>query len=135
MTATLMPKALKLERPPKRKKARAPPLAMSASRVGEPQETSVESTGSDSMHAALRKRAEEVNAGAGRRYRVATVVGFLNVHSTNDSPWRTDNVVHQLRDNQVVESTREEGAWVCHDGGGWSVREHGGHQFLVPLET
>jgi len=88
----------------------------------------------ESLHAALRKRADEVADGAGRRYRVVTQVGFLNVHSAVDSPWRTDNVVAQLKDGEVVESLREDGAWVNHDGGGWSVREWGGHTFLAPIE-
>ena len=37
-------------------------------------------------------------------------------------PFRTDNVVGRLAHGQVVEAEREEGVWVLHDGGGWSIR-------------
>ena len=140
------------------RKRRRPSWSIRLSAAG-PDSEVIDSTG---LLDSLRKRSEEVAAGAGKRYRVraealnlnsrpqtacafvqnircrcaqvATVVGFLNVHSAPDSPWRTDNVVHQLLDGDIVESVQEQGVWVCHDGGGWSVREHGGHQFLVPLE-
>ena len=82
----------------------------------------------------LRQRARAVRRGAGRRYRVATLVGFLNVHSEPGSPFSTDNIVAQCFDGEIVESIEEIGDWVCHDNGGWSIREFDGHRFLVPLE-
>ena len=33
----------------------------------------------------------------------AEQVGFLNVHSQPDNPYRTDNVVAQLTDGQIVQ--------------------------------
>ena len=83
---------------------------------------------------ALRKRAAEVKEGAGRFFRVNSLVGFLNVHKEPGDPWRTDNVVQQLHHSTVVESIREEGVWVLHDGGGWSIRVYDGHEFLVLVE-
>ena len=75
-----------------------------------------------------------VDEGAGRRYRVDNASpGFLNVHTAPDDPFRTDNVVTRLMHNDIVESVSERGAWVEHDGGGWSIREYGGHRYLVPV--
>ena len=90
----------------------------------------------------LKARKAAVEDGAGRFYRVnALAPGFLNVHSTPGDPWRTDNVVCQLQDGAVVESLREEytfmreeGVWINHDGGGWSIRVYEGHAFLVLVE-
>ena len=55
-------------------------------------------------------------------------LGFLNVHDEPGDPWRTDNVVAQLPHGAVVESKAEEGVWVHHDGGGWSIRLHDGQE-------
>ena len=83
----------------------------------------------------LEKRAAEIKNGAGRRYRVNNPhVGFLNVHLEPDDPFRTDNIVCQLGHGAVVTSEREDGSWVCHDGGGWSIREYDAHAYLVPIE-
>ena len=82
----------------------------------------------------LQKRKQAIEEGAGRRYRCVTLVGFLNIHSSPGDPHRLDNVLGQLREGAVVESVQEEGAWVCHDAGGWSIREYDGHAFLVPID-
>ena len=86
------------------------------------------------LYATLNARRAAVDEGAGRRYRVDNVSpGFLNVHTAPDDPFRTDNVVGRLLHNDVVESVSERGAWVEHDGGGWSIREYDGHRYLVPV--
>ena len=86
------------------------------------------------LYATLNARRAAVDEGAGRRYRVDNASpGFLNVHTAPDDPFRTDNVVARLLHNDVVESVSERGAWVEHDGGGWSIREYGGHRYLVPV--
>ena len=86
------------------------------------------------LYATLNARRAAVDEGAGRRYRVDNASpGFLNVHTSPDDPFRTDNVVARLLHNDVVESVSERGAWVEHDGGGWSIREYGGHRYLVPV--
>ena len=86
------------------------------------------------LYATLNARRAAVDEGAGRRYRVDNASpGFLNVHTAPDDPFRTDNVVARLLHNDVVESMSERGAWVEHDGGGWSIREYGGHRYLVPV--
>ena len=89
---------------------------------------------SASLYASLQKRAAAIDEGAGRRYRVESLVGFLNVHEGPGDPWRTDNVVRQLPHGAVVESIAEQDVWVKHDGGGWSIRVYDGHEFLVPLD-
>ena len=88
----------------------------------------------DALASSLKRRMDAVNEGAGRRYRVVTTRGFLNVHSEPGDPFNTANVVCQLDHGAVVESLSEDGVWVCHDGGGWSIRVYGDHQFLVPVE-
>ena len=86
------------------------------------------------LYATLNARRAAVDEGAGRRYRVDNASpGFLNVHTAPDDPFRTDNVVTRLMHNDIVESVSERGAWVEHDGGGWSIREYGGHRYLVPV--
>ena len=89
---------------------------------------------SSALYASLKARRADVDDGAGKRFRVDSLVGFLNVHSEPDDPFRLDNVVGQLGHGEVVESTSERGDWVAHDGGGWSIRVHDGHHFLVPLD-
>ena len=84
------------------------------------------------FYADLRKRADEL--GGAKKYRVDAPRGFLNVHSEPDDPFRLDNVVEQLEHGTVVTAVEERDGWVRHDMGGWSIREHGGHAFLVPLD-
>ena len=84
------------------------------------------------FYADLRKRADEL--GAAKKYRVDAPRGFLNVHAEPGDPWRLDNVVEQLDHGTVVTAVEESNGWVRHDMGGWSIREHGGHAFLVPLD-
>ena len=45
------------------------------------------------IYSALRDRARAIAGGAGRRFRVRTQRGFLNVHTSPDDPYRTDNLV------------------------------------------
>ena len=87
------------------------------------------------LFASLQKRRAAVDGGAGKRYRVESLVGFLNVHSDPGDPWRTDNVVARLPHGAVVMSVAEDGVWVSHDGGGWSIRVYDGHEFLVNLDS
>ena len=84
------------------------------------------------FYADLRKRADEL--GGAKKYRVDAPRGFLNVHSEPDDPFRLDNVVEQLDHGTVVTAVEERDGWVRHDMGGWSIREHGGHAFLVPID-
>ena len=54
---------------------------------------------------ALKERTQAVESGAGRLFRVRTQVGFLNVHSEPGDPFRTDNVVAQLQEGEIVQVT------------------------------
>ena len=83
------------------------------------------------FYADLRKRADELGA---KKYRVDAPRGFLNVHAEPGDPWRLDNVVEQLDHGTVVTAVEESNGWVRHDFGGWSIKTHGGHAFLVPLD-
>ena len=83
------------------------------------------------FYADLRKRADELGA---KKYRVDAPRGFLNVHAEPGDPWRLDNVVEQLDHGTVVTAVEERDGWVRHDMGGWSIKTHGGHAFLVPLD-
>ena len=95
----------------------------------------MEDVASRSLLDDLRRRRSDIAEGAGRRYKVCALEpGFLNVHSEPGDPWRVDNVVGRLGDRAVVESLKESGEWVCHDGGGWSIRVYDGHAFLELLE-
>jgi hypothetical protein len=86
--------------------------------------------------ASLRSRQQELEKGIGRRYRVRTQLGFLNVHSSyKDGPWATHNIVSQLGEGDIVTSTGSQiGDWIPHDGGGWSIAVFGGFTWLQPLE-
>ena len=84
------------------------------------------------FYADLRKRADEL--GGAKKYRVDAPRGFLNVHAEPDDPFRLDNVVEQLDHGTVVTAVEESNGWVRHDMGGWSIKAHGGHAFLVPLD-
>ena len=88
----------------------------------------------DALLTSLSERVAAIADGAGRFYRVDALVGFLNVHREPDDPFRTDNVVARLSHGAIVEASAEEGEWVAHDGGGWSVRVYDGHEFLKPVE-
>lgn len=92
--------------------------------------TAAQPTAADAaLYATLNARRAAIDEGAGRRYRVDNASpGFLNVHTAPDDPFRTDNVVARLMHNDIVESVSERGAWVEHDGGGWSIRDYGGHR-------
>ena len=83
------------------------------------------------FYADLRKRADELGK---KKYRVDAPRGFLNVHAEPGDPWRLDNVVEQLDHGVVVTVVEESNGWVRHDFGGWSIKTHGGHAFLVPLD-
>lgn len=83
----------------------------------------------------LRQRAKAVEEGAGKLFRVRTQVGFLNVHSEPGDPHRTDNVVAQVTEGEIVQSTGPpSGDWEQHSGGGWSVRSYGGFVWLEPID-
>ena len=83
------------------------------------------------FYADLRKRADELGK---KKYRVDAPRGFLNVHDAPGDPWRLDNVVEQLDHGTVVTAVEESNGWVRHDMGGWSIKTHGDHAFLVPLD-
>ena len=88
------------------------------------------------MLASLKARQVAIENGIGKRYRVRTQKGFLNVHSSyEDGPYAIDNVVNQLVDGDIVRSTgpRVEN-WIQHDAGGWSIALFGGFTWLEPLE-
>ena len=96
----------------------------------------VEALEDAALFESLQKRRAAIDGGAGKRYRVDSLVGFLNVHSEPGNAFRTDNVVSRLWNGAVVESVAEDGLWVSHDGGGiggWSIREHDGHEYLARL--
>ena len=93
------------------------------------------SSEADDLYASLRARQDEIKAGGGIRYKVQTQRGFLNVHSEPEDPFATHNIVSQLQEGQIVTSVGPpSGTWVQHDAGGWSVREFGGFQWLVPID-
>lgn len=69
-----------------------------------------------------------------QRFLVRTQRGFLNVHSEPGDPYRHDNVVGRLWEGQIVTGFEQQGDWLRHDGGGWSIRFHGGFEWLRPLE-
>ena len=110
---------------------RSPPTA--AASLSSPATTDkLSTTESSALLAALQKRVDEIGEGAGKRYRVNSVRGFLNVHEEPGDPWRTDNVCAQLDHGAVVQSLEEDGAWVCHDAGGWSGPSM--DQLLLPTD-
>ena len=84
----------------------------------------------------LKARQEELQLGIGKRFRVRTQRGFLNVHSSfEDGPYAVENVVDQLEDGDIVTSTGPRvNDWIPHDAGGWSIAVHGGFVWLEPLE-
>lgn len=85
----------------------------------------------------LHARQDQIQSGIGRRYKARTQRGFLNVHNDTSSPFSTRNIIGKLAEGQVVTSIGpNEGEWVYHDafGGGWSISNFGGWQWLIPLE-
>lgn len=90
---------------------------------------------SKSLHEALARRVADLGEGIGRRYACRTQLGFLNVHEAPGDPFDTDNVVGRLLDGQIVASTGPpQGAWIQHDGGGWSISVYEGFVWLEELE-
>lgn len=88
------------------------------------------------LFASLKARQVALQNGIGKRYRVRTQKGFLNVHSSyEDGPYETENIVNQLVDGDIVTSIgpRVEN-WIQHDAGGWSIAIFGGFTWLEPLE-
>jgi hypothetical protein len=88
------------------------------------------------MFASLKARQDDLEQGIGKRFRVRTQRGFLNVHSTyEDGPYANDNVVNQLEEGQIVTSVSPRvDDWVHHDAGGWSIAMFGGFRWLEPLD-
>ena len=69
-----------------------------------------------------------------RRYLVQTQRGFLNVHSEPGDPYRSDNVVGRLFEGDIVIGIQEQDQWLLHEAGGWSIRFHGGFEWLKLLD-
>ena len=89
----------------------------------------------DSLYKALAARKDELRRGIGKRFVVRTQKGFLNVHRTFEGgPHRTDNIVRQLKDGEVVTSIDRIQDWIKHDAGGWSIAKFGGFVWLEPIE-
>lgn len=87
------------------------------------------------LHKMLAKRKDELKRGIGKRFVVRTQKGFLNVHRTFEGgPYRTDNVVRQLADGDVVTSIDRIQDWIRHDAGGWSIAKFEGFVWLVPID-
>ena len=85
----------------------------------------------------FRARLLELQRGIGKRYKVRTQKGFLNVHSDALSPFSIENIVGKLSEGDIVTSIGpDRGDWVHHDGcgGGWSISKFGGWQWLVHLK-
>ena len=93
-----------------------------------------DSTNTSSLHQALATRVAALEKGIGKRYVCRTQLGFLNVHDEPGDPYNTENIVGRLVDGQIVASTAPpQGAWIRHDGGGWSVSVYGGFVWLEEL--
>ena len=84
----------------------------------------------------LQQRVNDLDRGIGKRYKVRTQLGFLNVHASfEDGPWATHNIVAQLEEGEIVTSVGPRvDEWVRHDRGGWSVAEFGGFVWLEPVD-
>lgn len=100
-------------------------------------EFSVEDNVSNSyISKALKKRQKDLQIGIGKRYMVRTQRGFLNVHSDTRSVYEMDNVVGRLEEGQIVTSIGpDEGEWVKHNEGGWSIRFYEGFTWLVEIDS
>jgi hypothetical protein len=82
----------------------------------------------------LQSRQDELKQGIGKRFKVKTQNGFLNVHSDTSSPFAIENICGKLAEGEIVTSTGPNvGDWVNHDGcgGGWSISKFGGWQWLI----
>jgi hypothetical protein len=88
------------------------------------------------LFASLKARQEALEQAIGKRYRVRTQKGFLNVHASyQDGPYAIDNIVNQLEDGEIVTSTGScIDDWIPHDAGGWSIAVFGGFTWLEPLD-
>ncbi|CAB9510529.1 expressed unknown protein [Seminavis robusta] len=83
----------------------------------------------------LRKRKDELDIGIGKRYVCRTQKGFLNVHKEPGEPFNPYNVVHQLKEGDIVTSTGPpRGGWIRHDNGGWSISKYNGFTWLEELK-
>mmetsp|Transcript_23676 Transcript_23676/g.51300 ORF Transcript_23676/g.51300 Transcript_23676/m.51300 type:complete len:182 (-) Transcript_23676:165-710(-) len=91
---------------------------------------------SSELYKSLNKRKRAIKSGVGKRYKVCTKRGFLNVHADPRSgPFATDNITGKLEDGQIVTSVGEPfGTWVQHDNGGWSISQFEGFTWLKPVE-
>ncbi|KAG7348437.1 hypothetical protein IV203_017142 [Nitzschia inconspicua] len=84
---------------------------------------------------ALKEREEQLRQGIGKRYITRTQKGFLNVHEKPGDPYDIENIVNQLTEGEIVTSiASQEGNWVCHDKGGWSISKYEGFTWLEPIE-
>uniref|UniRef100_A0A7S3L334 SH3 domain-containing protein n=1 Tax=Amphora coffeiformis TaxID=265554 RepID=A0A7S3L334_9STRA len=89
---------------------------------------------SSQLYEALQDRLAEMEQGIGKRYVCRTQRGFLNIHKEPGDPYNTHNIVGQLREGDIVMSMGpNRGAWVRHDGGGWSISIFGGFTWLEEL--
>jgi len=110
-------------------------LLSSTSTIMGDQDDCLVSPDSQAIHSALQSRVKDLQEGIGKRYRCKTQQGFLNIHKEPGDPYDTNNIVGVLQEGQVVTSTApQRGAWVKHDGGGWSISVYGGFIWLEPLE-
>lgn len=100
-------------------------------------EFSVEDNVSNSyISKSLKKRQKDLKEGIGKRYMVRTQRGFLNVHSDTRSVYEIDNVVGRLEEGQIVTSIApNEGEWIKHNEGGWSIRFYEGFTWLVEIDS
>jgi len=89
---------------------------------------------SSEIYQALNDRLADMEQGIGKRYVCRTQRGFLNIHKEPGDPYNTHNIVGQLREGDIVTSMGpNRGAWVRHDGGGWSISVFGGFVWLEEL--
>jgi hypothetical protein len=94
-----------------------------------------ERTSTSDIYSSLQERVNSLENGVGKRYVVRTQQGFLNVHSSPEDPFNTGNVVSRLRDGDIVTSTgMRVGAWIPHDGGGWSISVYNGFTWLEAVK-
>jgi hypothetical protein len=97
--------------------------------------TETSNDSAEPLHTLLAKRKDELRRGIGKRFVVRTQKGFLNVHRTFEGgPYRTDNIVRQLEDGDVVTSVDRIQDWIKHDAGGWSIAKFGEFVWLEPID-
>lgn len=95
-----------------------------------------ENLSDDLITKALKSRTDELKVGIGKRYMVRTQRGFLNVHSDSKGVYETNNVVAQLKEGQIITSIGpDDGDWVHHDNGGWSIRFYEGFTWLIEIDS